>query len=77
LCLATDRLVGRKCFQPFIEVPVTTLVVVDEHRRRDVHGVDQGDSLLNAALMQAILYLRRDVDERSAAGDVEPEFLAI
>jgi hypothetical protein len=78
MSVAADGLVRCKRFQPFVEVPVKpTLVVVDEHRRRDVHGVDQGEPFLNAALMQAFFHLRRDVDERSAAGDIEPEFLAI
>jgi hypothetical protein len=47
--VAPDRLVGGQFFQPVVVILVqAAFVVVDEHRRGDVHGVDQDQSLLYA-----------------------------
>jgi hypothetical protein len=37
-------------------------IIIDEHRGRDVHGIAEYDSLFHAALSQALLYLRGDVE---------------
>ena len=52
------------------------LVVVDEDRGGDVHGVDEDEPLADAALAEAGLDLGGDVDEAAPGGDVEPELLA-
>src|SRR5215813_1125886 len=52
-------------------------VVVDKHRRGDVHGVDEHKSFFYAALAKAVLHLRRDVDEAYPCRRVEPDFFAI
>src|SRR5262245_1479137 len=52
-------------------------VVVDEHRRGDVHGVDKYKSFFYTALAKAILQLRGDVDEGYPCRRVEPDFFAI
>ena len=46
--VAGDRLVGGQFIQPFLVIPVKPrLVVVDEHRGRDVHGIYQAHILCN------------------------------
>src|SRR5690606_5822585 len=52
------------------------LVVVDEHRGGDVHGVDQAEPLPDAARRQRLFDQRRDVHERASSRDVEPQLLA-
>jgi len=67
---------GRQLFEPeFVIVMQTGLVVVDEHRCGDVHGVNQTKALGNAAAPDKILNRLGDVDESSTAGDFEPEML--
>ena len=64
-----QRLVRRQLLQPLLVILVQApLVVVDEHRRGDVHRVHQHQAFLDAALGQAVLDLRRDVHETPAAG---------
>ena len=60
LCLYRwgDGVERGQLLQPLLVVLVQPgLVVVDEDRRRDVHGVDQDQSLLNAALADDLLDL--------------------
>ena len=72
------RLLGREFLQPFLVVAVqAALVVVDEHRRRDMHGVDQHQPFLDFALGHGALDPARDVEKLVAFGGVEPEFLAV
>src|SRR5262245_52697584 len=52
-------------------------VVVDKHRRGDVHGVDEHKSFFYAALAKAVLHLRRDVDEGYPCPRIKPDFFAI
>src|SRR5579883_519851 len=67
------RLVRRELLQPPIIVLVqAALVIVNEHRRRDVHGVDQHQTFLYAALGKALLDLARDIDERASGGNLKP-----
>ena len=61
--------------QPGVVVVVQAgFVIVDEHRRSDVHGIHEGDPFADAALPEAVLDLGGDVDEAPAGGDVKPEF---
>ena len=42
-----------------------------------VHGVDEHQPVVHAAFVHHFLHLGRDVHEPAAAGNVEPEFLAM
>ena len=53
------------------------LIIIDEDGCRDVHRVAQGEPFLDAALPEAILHLRGDVDECPSRRDIEPQFFAI
>jgi hypothetical protein len=41
-----------------------------------VHGVDQHQTFLDTAFPEAVFHLRCDVEERSPAGDLKPQFSA-
>jgi hypothetical protein len=53
------------------------LVVVDEDRCGDVHGVDQDQAFLDPAFPQAFLHGGGDVNEAPAGGDIEPELFTV
>ena len=53
------------------------LIVVDEYRCRDVHGVDQHQALADAALVHGRGDLRRDVLERNAGRQVERQVFGV
>ncbi len=68
----------REPFEPRIVIGVKPpLVVVDEHRRREVHGVDEREAFSNGTLLQGGLDLRGNVEKRPAPWRLEPKFLAI
>src|SRR5580692_12124610 len=68
----------REPFEPRVVIGVQPpLVVVDEHRCGDVHGVDEREAFSNATLLQGGLDLRGDVEKRPAPWRLEPKFLAI
>ena len=76
--IACDRLVGRELFEPLVVVLVqAALVVVDEHAGRDVHGVHQHSPSRTPLSRRHSFDLGRDVDERAAAFDLEPEFFSV
>ena len=78
VAIARDRLVRGQFFEPDLIVVVqATLIVIDEYRCRDVHGVDQHQPFLHTAVPEAGFDIRRDVDELAPAVDVEPQFFAI
>jgi hypothetical protein len=52
------------------------LVVVDEHRRGDVHRVDQAQALANTTFRQGGGYVTGDVHETAPLRDLEPELFA-
>jgi hypothetical protein len=71
-------LVWCNAFQPFLVVPVqSALVIIDENRGCDVHGVDQAQAFLNSAFAQRLFNLCRNVQETSAGRDVEDEFFTV
>src|SRR5687767_6858116 len=73
--ITTNRFMWRDLLEPrFIVAMQPAFIVVNEHRRRDVHRIHQHQTLLNTALSQTLLNLRRDVDKRSPARHVEPQF---
>ena len=54
---------GRQFFQPLINVfDQSALVVIHIDSRRDVHGGNQHDSILNARFLEDGFDLRRDVN---------------
>ena len=68
------RVERRELLEPALVVLVQPgLVIVDEHRRGDVHGVNQTKTLGNAAAPDEIFNRRGNVDEPSTARDFEPE----
>src|SRR5450432_1527089 len=72
--VGAGRRVRRQLFQPdLVVVMEPALVVVDEHGRGDVHGVNQTKAFAHAALTNEFLNLRRDVDEPAPAGNFKPE----
>jgi hypothetical protein len=54
----------------------TTLIVVDEDARGDVHGIAKQKPFANAALLQARFDLRSDVEELPPLRDLEPKFFS-
>ena len=52
------------------------LVIIDEHRGGDMHGVDQTKPLNYAAAMNEFLDLRCDVDEPASIRHFEPEMFS-
>ena len=73
-----DGGVGHQAFQPFgLIVVQPALIVVDEHRGGDVHGIDQRQSFPDAARPQGFLHLGRDVEEAHPFGHFENQFPAI
>src|SRR5215813_14147920 len=55
----------------------TGFVVVDKHRRGDVHGIDEHKSFFYAALAKTVLHLRRDINESYPYRRIKPDFFAI
>jgi hypothetical protein len=67
----------REFFQPHLVVVMKTrLVVVNEHRSSDVHGVDQTKAFHYAAPVNEFLDLRRDVDEPASIRYFEPKMFS-
>ena len=72
------RLVWSKLFQPRLIVSVQPgFVIVDEDRRRDVHGVDKKQAFLNSTLPQALHNLRCDVQQGTTRGNLKPKLFAV
>jgi hypothetical protein len=53
------------------------VIIIDENRTGDVHGVHQGKTLQYTALAQAGFDLGCDVNESTPARQVEPEFFTV
>jgi hypothetical protein len=72
--IGAGRGVRRQFFQPqLIVVMKARFIVVDEYRRRDVHGVHQTKTFHHAALMNEFLDLRRDVGESPSIRYFKPK----
>ncbi len=70
--------VGRDFLQPDIVVVVQAgLVVIDEDRRGDVHGIAEHQTVCYPAFVDALLHFRGDVDKGPACGHLEPQFFSI
>src|SRR5579859_5428154 len=69
-----NRSMRREFFEPgFIVLKEAAFRVVDENRGRYVHGVDQAQPFLHAALADEPFHRVSDVDETAAIGDLKPE----
>jgi len=78
VAVLVDWFVRRQFLQPLLIIVVKSpLVIVDEDGRRDVHGIYESESFLDAALAKALSYLRSDIDETAAGRNVEPEFFSV
>jgi hypothetical protein len=42
-----------------------------------VHGINESQSFFHPPLLQALLYLRRNIEESPAGGNIEPQFFAV
>jgi hypothetical protein len=72
------RFVRRQGFEPsFVVTMQSSFIIVDKHRCRDVHGIDEAEAFLDFAFTERELYFGCDVDECTACGDVKPQLLAI
>lgn len=75
--LAVGLLRGQ-LLQPGLEVLVEAgFVVIDEDARGDVHRIAQQEPFLDAAFVEALLDLGRDVEEFASMLRAEPEFLPV
>ena len=52
------------------------LIVVDEHRGGDVHGVDQTKAFQHAASVNEFLDLRRNIDEPASIWNFKPKMFS-
>ncbi len=78
VAVATEGSVGRKIFKPAPEILMESpLVIIDEDGGRDVHGIDEAESLLDAAVPKASFNFIGDVDKSDAFGGLKPEFFAV
>src|SRR5262245_21100602 len=73
-----DRFVRREFFEPYRVVMVQSrFVIVDEHRRGNMHGVDQCQSFFDAALADAFLDLICNIHKRHPRRRIEPQLFPI
>ena len=75
MLITADWFMRGKFFEPALVVLVQSrLVVVDENRCSDMHGIDEAESLLYAAFPERILDVTGDVHKAHPRRDVHPEF---
>ncbi len=68
---------GAICFQPlFAIVMEARLIIVDKHRGRDVHCVDQTKAFGHAAPTNEFLNFWYDVNESTSMRDFEPKMFS-
>src|ERR1043166_9557841 len=73
-----NGLMWRKFLQPYAVVMMKPrLIIVDENRRGDMHGIHKHKPFFYPAVAQTIVHLRRNVDECDSRRCIEPEFLTI
>ena len=71
-------MLGGELFQPLFKIPVKArFIVVDEDAGRNVHRIDEAESLADAALAHAGFDLCGYVHKRAPPGNFEPEFLSV
>jgi hypothetical protein len=63
------RLVGRQFLKPNFKIMVQSmLIIVNENRRGDVHGIDKAQTFLDTTLLNSLLDLRGEVQKTEAFG---------
>ncbi len=68
-----NRLMRSELLQPDFEIMVKAgFVIIDEDGSRDMHGIDQNQSFLNATLPETCLNLRSDIDESPPCRHLKP-----
>ncbi|KJU81802.1 hypothetical protein MBAV_006006 [Candidatus Magnetobacterium bavaricum] len=73
MLILRHRLVrGQLLKPPFVVVVQPRLVIVDKHRRRDVHRINQHQTLLYTTLTQTPLHVRCDVLKCPPCGHLIP-----
>jgi hypothetical protein len=75
--LVRGALRGESFEEGIVVLEQPSLVVVDVHAGRDVHGVDQHESFPDAALLHGRFHVRRDIQIRPPCLGLEPEFFAV
>ena len=76
--VTTDRFMRGKIFKPALVVFMqSSLVVVYEDTRGNVHCIDQAQSVLDSALSYCLLYLWRYVNEVHSGRDIESQVFRV
>lgn len=75
--ISAQRLMGGEIFQPAFKIPMQArFIVIDEDRGGDVHGIDEGEALLNATFMETAIDVLGDIHKTHAVGGIPPKFFA-
>jgi hypothetical protein len=78
MLILTDRGVGSKALEPNLIVVVQPgLIIINEHRGRNVHGVHQHQPLLYAALWHGLFHLLGDIDKPTPSRQMHDQFFTI
>jgi hypothetical protein len=73
-----DGFMGSQFLQPYLIVMVETrFVIINKHRGRDVHGIDQDEAFLDAALPQTFVDFRGNIDQGPSGWDLEEQLFTI
>jgi len=76
--ILVNRFMRRKLFKPDIVIMMKpAFIIVDKNRSCYVHGIDQHQSFLDAALSQGLLDLARDIDKPTTRGNVERQLSSV
>jgi hypothetical protein len=69
---------GGQFLQPDVIVVMKAgFIIIDEHGRRNMHGVAEYKAFCNTALPNAVLHLWRYIDKGPSSGYFKPQFFAI
>jgi hypothetical protein len=78
VAIVVDRLVWSELFEPNgIVAMEAVLIIIYENRGSDVHCVNKNESISDAALANAFINIRRDVDECYSGLGIEPQLFSI
>ncbi len=77
VAIPTERLMGGKFFQPVLKIPMESpFIVINEDRGGDMHGIYEGETLLDTTFMETTIDVLGDVDKTHAFGGLKPKFFA-
>jgi hypothetical protein len=72
-----QRFMWCQLFQPSLKVLVqASFIIIDEHRRCDVHRIAKHQAFLDTTFTQAGIYLWCDIDKTSSRWDFKPELFS-